>query len=139
MKKLAPSAHQVATYGHIAAVMRAHLAKDGNTMQDLCEAIGKPRGWTSGYGWLGSRCAPSDDIRPAVARVLGVPEAALMPNREAWPGERRSVALTERVQGSAALVPERVNRATEALGFSVDSEGIAELRLRAREIGRAHV
>jgi hypothetical protein len=122
------TARQIAMFGHVATVIRKAVQEKFETVGDLNQALGRDRGHTGVYGWINGKGAPGPEIRPKLAKLLGVPEASLE-RREA--GERVSVAKEPatamvRLPSPGAPAPAR---APEVLHFAVLTDGTARLRM----------
>jgi hypothetical protein len=122
------TAREIAMFGHIATAIRKAMEAKGIGPGDLNQALGRPRGHTGIYGWINARGGPGEEIRPQLAKLLGVPEASLQ-RRDV--GERVSVATEP---GNALVrLPSpgtaAVSRVPEVLHFAVLTDGTARLRM----------
>jgi transcriptional regulator with XRE-family HTH domain len=122
--KLSPT-EQAVVYGGIAATIRKAMARKKITPADVNLALGRDRGAPSIYYWMKGLGAPNAEIRPKLARVLGVPEDAL-----------RKAELTGGPQAAAAsatalarLQAPATGRLPDVLTFAVLQDGTARLRL----------
>jgi hypothetical protein len=121
-----PKAADIAAYGHIAERVGEWLARHGNDINRLHEAIGRTKPGdahvTLAYGWAACRNAPSARWRGPLAQVLGVPEAELAPR---LPGPKRS---HRRVPDN----PTPAATTTLPIQFTVGTDGVGELSLKMR-------
>lgn len=114
---------QLATYGHVAARLRAELEKREWKVGDFNEAMGAPRGHPNAYNWVTGKTGLASSSRTKVAKVLKIPETELMPRSES--GRVMTVV-------SAPIFPSvvpAVRKVSEVLGFSVTDAGEARIRL----------
>lgn len=121
------TAREIAMFGHIATAIRKAMQGKFETVGDLNQALGRPRGHTGVYGWINARGGPGEEIRPQLAQLLGVPEASLQ-RREV--GER--VSATEPGNAMVRLPSPgtaAVSRVPEVLHFAVLTDGTARLRM----------
>jgi hypothetical protein len=121
MKPATP--HEVATYGHIAAALRDFLAQSGISIPELSVRLGLDRGSATPYKWLGGKGAPAPKLRAKLAKVIGIPEAALRARKA---GEAVPVSVP-RIEG-----PHRAPQAgptQPVLQFAVNDDGTARIRL----------
>lgn len=113
---------QIAMYGHIAAALRAFMKEKGWSAGQLNEAMGQVRSHTSVYHWLNSKAGPGPTTRPRLAKVMGVPQAELMPRKPGDASRRQVVA----VSGPPVTV---VQRPVDVLSFAVQQNGEARIRM----------
>ena len=119
---------QIARYGHIASAIRAFLKVKGWNPPDLSEALGWGRHSTATYHWLNSKGAPGPDLRPALAKLIGVPDVQVA----ARSGQPRLAleAPDKLARPSVKLEAASVKpRPGEALAFTVQADGQARIRL----------
>jgi hypothetical protein len=116
----AASPIQVARYGHVAALLRAEMAKRKWTNAQFNEALGQPRASPGIYQWLGCKGAPGTKLAPKVAKLLGVPVASLLARRD---------GASPPTEVAVLAPPQPAVRRAEVLSFSVTDDGHARLRL----------
>lgn len=118
--------HQIATYGHIAAAMRAFMKEKGYSPGDLNEAMGQVRSHTSVYHWLNGKAGPGPTTRPKLAKVMGISQAELMPRKPGAPSASGAPSneLIERMN-----IPVKISPPRDVLSFMVQEDGLARLRL----------
>jgi transcriptional regulator with XRE-family HTH domain len=116
-----PTPFQIARFGHIAVLLRTEMEKRKWNGGDLSQAIGLDRDSTRIYPWLKGTGAPGPNLRPKIAKVLGVEESELM-------GRNVSAKfdLPPRVAPLAAIATTKTG---DVLAFNVASDGMARIRL----------
>jgi hypothetical protein len=120
---------QIASLGHIAALIRRELANRKWSVADLHRAIGEDVKSTRAYAWMNCRSRITDQFRPLVAKALGVKESDLMPRELSQAVTVVSENKLRAVQ-TAQGTPARTLSATgDVLAFNVNGDGSARLRL----------
>lgn len=81
-----PSAHvataaEIATYGHVAATLRAYLDRFGIRAADLAQMAGYNRGYSGSSTWINGYGAPSRAAGARLAKAIGVPVECVVRRR----------------------------------------------------------
>jgi transcriptional regulator with XRE-family HTH domain len=121
------TAIQIARYGHVAALLRAEMAKRDWGPAQFNEAMKLGRSNTTIYQWLNCQGAPGPKLAPKVAKLLGVPVANLRANLG---GTEVAVSEPRRAVVLAPSLPVGQRRA-EVLSFVAMDDGNARIRLDA--------
>lgn len=112
-----PTPDAIATYGHIAARVRAELTRRNMTVRQLNLALGVRVDSSMPYMWMTCRSAPNPTMRGKLAKILAIPETELM-KREG--GQQAPVP---------AVIEPRAQRPAEVLAFTINNAGEARIRL----------
>ena len=120
---------EIATFGHIAAALRAFLKQRDMSIPELSEALGLDRSSATPYRWAHrrQRRANVGVARQRLAKVTRIPETDLMPRKpgEPAPGPSQAVAL---IPATKLAPPARVG---DVLSFVVSGDGMARIKLDA--------
>jgi transcriptional regulator with XRE-family HTH domain len=116
---------KLVVYGGAAATIRAAMEQKDLEPGDLNEALGRRRGDASIYNYINGNSAPSDKIRPKLAKVLGVPESAL---RRAKLEDGRQAGVETAIALARLQAPAN-GRLPDVLTFTLAADGTARLRL----------
>jgi hypothetical protein len=124
---------QIVKYGHIAMLIRSKLAEKQWSIPDFHEKLGLPRTSATAYHWLNCMGAPGNTLAAKVAKLLGVPLAELAARD---PGDNQ-LPVVLAAPGYPTVGPSKpavrsLPPAGDVLSFSVDSDGLARLRLDVR-------
>jgi hypothetical protein len=122
---MSPTPHDIAQFGHIAALLRKALAQKEWNIPDLSRALGLPRDSATPYKWLNAMGAPAPKYRAKLAKLIGVPEGDLL-RRE--PGSPVTTASVPLLAGPIAK-PGGAARTVDPLLFRVTSDGMAQIKL----------
>jgi hypothetical protein len=123
--------HEIASFGHIAAALRAWMKANKVTMPDFNERLGKDRGDAMAFKWINGFGAPGPTNRALVAKITGIPEAGLLPRRpgDPVPAIPPPAELVQRTASGAVWVAPKRSAAAEVLSFSAATDGMARVRL----------
>jgi transcriptional regulator with XRE-family HTH domain len=105
---------QIARNGHIAALIRDYLKREGMSTAALGHKLG-----VSGSAvslWVHSKGAPREKFRPKLAKILGV-------------GVERLLTPSPQTAISTRVLTMKPQRQAEILGYSLDESGYARIRL----------
>jgi hypothetical protein len=121
---------QIASLGHVAALIRRELEKREWSVADFHRAIGEDVKSTRAYAWIACKVRITDQFRPKVAKALGVKEEDLMPRELTTQAVAVvSDAKLRAVQAMQGAPARTLTAAGDVLAFSVNAEGNARLRL----------
>lgn len=119
--RIPPTPEQIARIGHAASAVRAALERLDLSPGDFNQRLGLPRKHTQIYNVLNCKVAIGPRYLAKYSKALGIPEHDLEP-RELVQAEPQ--ARVPRVINGTPLP-----RAHDVLGFSIDSDGNARLKL----------
>jgi hypothetical protein len=122
---------QIASLGHVAALIRRELEKREWSVADFHRAIGEDVKSTRAYAWIASRSRITDQFRPKVAKALGVKEEDLMPREltQVVTTAPVSEAKLRAVHVASSMPARTLAPSGDVLAFNVNAEGNARLRL----------
>ena len=123
---------QIASLGHVAALLRRELEKREWSVADFHRAIGEDVKSTRAYAWMNCRSRITDKFRPKIAKALGVKESDLMP-RELTQAVIAAAPVSEAklraVQVASSMPARTLAPSGDVLAFNVNADGNARLRL----------
>jgi len=127
----APTPAQIASLGHVAALIRRELEKRQWGVADLHRAIGEDVKSTRAYAWINSRSRITDKFRPKVAKALGVKEEDLMPRELTQEVITAPVsdAKLRAIHAAGSMPARTLAPSGDVLAFNVNADGNARLRL----------
>jgi hypothetical protein len=122
---------QIASLGHVAALLRRELEKREWSVADFHRAIGEDVKSTRAYAWMNCRSRITDQYRPKIAKALGVKESDLMPREltQAVITAPVSEAKLRAVQVASSMPARTLAPSGDVLAFNVNADGNARLRL----------
>jgi transcriptional regulator with XRE-family HTH domain len=128
-------------HAHTAQLVRSYLLERKMSMHAFARALGVS-GEATPYPWVTGRGSISKTNRPAVAKLLGVPEEALKPNLgakiahvELGPARQAVALVRERVPAAATAassVPASPPATGGRLTYEGHGDGTATIAVKAR-------
>jgi transcriptional regulator with XRE-family HTH domain len=112
-------------YSHIASLIRSALTANDWKVSEMNAKLGYKKGATTIYPWLSGTSAPSDYLRPGLAKLLKVSEEELMPKENVTLQKpKTSVVVYHPKTKTIPVIP-----TIDPLTFVITNDGQARIRL----------